>query len=326
MIEVLVKKLGETVRENEPLSKHTNFRIGGPARYFFEATSSEVLVQAVRAALELGLAYFVLGGGSNVLVSDRGFDGLVLKVANRKFEIKSETAEVITEAGVLTAFLARKTAEAGLTGLEWAVSLPGTIGGSIRGNAGCFGGEMRQVITQVAVLALENNQWLVANYANKDCQFEYRDSIFKHLSPPPIILSAEFQLKKDDSAACLARLEETLAKRKQSQPFESSSAGCMFKNFEFDKESEVAKIKKMIDIPEEFMKAKRIPAGWIVEQLNLKGKQIGDAKVSEKHGNFLVNVGNATADNVIQLVSLIKMKARDEFGIELHEEVQYMGF
>lgn len=325
MIDELVTKLGDTVRENEPLSKHTNFRVGGPARYFFDAPSSELLVKAVRAALELGLAYFVLGGGSNILVSDKGFDGLVIKVANRKWTV-TETGTVTAEAGVLSAFLARKTAEAGLAGFEWAISLPGTIGGGVCGDAGCFGGEMRQAVTQVAVLTLENNQWLVANYSNSACQFEYRDSIFKHMNPLPIILSVEFQLKKDDPAACLARLNETLALRKEKQPLESSSAGCMFKNFEFDKESEVIQLKMKTTVPEVFLKAKRIPAGWIVDQLQLKGKQIGDAKVSDKHGNFIVNAGKATADQVVQMVSLIKMRARDEFGVQLHEEVQYVGF
>lgn len=322
MIDQLQKLLGR-ITENEPLLKHTNFRIGGPATYFFEATSSDELVKAVEAAQELGLPFFVLGGGSNVLVSDEGFPGFVIKAANRGYVIRAPSA-VSVESGVLSAFLARKTAEAGLTGFEWAISLPGTIGGAVRGNAGCFGGEMRDVVKSVDVFDPQKTE----SYKLKaeSCQFGYRDSLFKHMDPAPIVLSVELELKQDDPKACLAQLEEKLRLRKEKQPLEASSAGCIFKNFEFHDRSEIAKLESVVTVPEEFIAMKRIPAAWLIDQRGLKGKRIDDAMVSEKHGNFIMNLGKATASDVVQLVSLIKLKVRNEFGVQLQEEVQYVGF
>ncbi|MBI4133196.1 UDP-N-acetylmuramate dehydrogenase [Candidatus Uhrbacteria bacterium] len=344
MIESLQVKL-ERVVENESLAKNTNFRIGGPARYFFEATSSEEMVKAVTAARELGVPTFVLGGGSNVLVSDAGFDGLVIKAANRGVVIASDRGErgdlmqrllrrfaprndkivrVSAEAGVLSAFLARKTAEVGLTGFEWAISLPGTIGGAIRGNAGCFGGEMRDVVRSVEVFDPQKSERYTLNAER--LQFSYRDSIFKHMEPAPIILSVKIELKRDDSRACLERIEATLRLRKEKQPLDASSAGCLFKNFEFKDRGEITRLESKLKVPEEFIVARRIPAGWIIDQLGLKGTRIGDVQVSEKHGNFMTNLGKATADEVAQLAALIKTRARNDLGIQLHEEVQYVGF
>lgn len=324
MFEILCSRLGDRLSENEPLRKHTNFRIGGPARYFFEATSSDAMIAAVTIASELKMPFFILGGGSNVLVSDEGFLGLVIKSANRG--IKIEDTRVVAEAGALSAFVARKSAEIGLTGLEWMISLPGTIGGAVRGNAGCFGGETREHLTEVSVLQFDDEVWSRNTFRNDDCKFGYRDSIFKHLNHQPIILDATFSLSIDDAALCMQRTNETLSKRRQAQPLESASAGCMFKNFTFTDEKEVQRLESDTKVPEEFMRAKKIPAGWIVEHLDFKGVTIGDISVSEKHANFLQNKGSGTASDVVQLVSLIKMKARDRFGIQLHEEVQYVGF
>lgn len=304
------------------------------------------MMKAVVAAHEFGVPFFVLGGGSNVLVSDAGFDGLVIKAANRNYVIPAKEGirtgssiksgmTVAAEAGVLSAFLARKTAEAGLTGFEWAISLPGTIGGAVRGNAGCFGGEMKDVISRVHVLITKpprndsrelGERLEVKEFTNKECQFGYRDSIFKHREPARIILSAELALTQDDPKACLERIEATLRLRKEKQPLDASSAGCLFKNFEFRNRSEIAKLESKVKVPEEFIAARRIPAGWVIDQLGLKGKRIGDIQVSEKHGNFMTNLGKATADEVVQLAALIKTRARNDLGIQLHEEVQYIGF
>ncbi len=324
-IKHLKERFGDRLRENEPLSKHVNIRIGGPARWYLEARSSEEIVEAVRAAKADVVRFAILGGGSNTLPSDEGFDGLLIQAANRNWSIESnlkpQTSNVYAEAGVLSAFLARKTAEAGLTGFDWAVSLPGTIGGAVRGNAGCFGGETKDAVVEVETLRPDGS---VVRYANAECDFGYRDSIFKHHDE--IILSATLALKPAPKEECLARLESALSKRKAEQPLEFSSAGCMFKNFEYRDESEIAKLKERSDVPKEFLERKRIPAGWLIEQADLKGKKIGGAAVSGKHGNFLVNTGSATASDVVQLISLVKMKIRDEYGIQLEEEVQLLGF
>ena len=318
-----IKRLfGDRLKEKEPLAKHVNIRIGGPADLYVEAKSSEELAAAVEACLADGLPFVVFGGGSNTLPSDDGFRGLVIQAANRGWSV--EGTRVRAEAGVPSAFLARKTAEAGLTGLEWAISLPGTIGGAVRGNAGCFGGETKDAIASVDVLRVADGKLERVTYAPKECRFGYRDSAFKKTSD--VVLGVEFELTPAPKEECQAKLDAVLSQRKLEQPSDSPSAGCMFKNFEYEDEADIAKLKGRLDVPEAFLKAKRIPAGWLIEQADLKGKTIGGARVSEKHGNFLVNLGNATASDVLQLISLIKMRIRDDYGVQLEEEVQLLGF
>ncbi len=313
---------GDRLKEQEPLAKHVNIRIGGPADFYLEAKSSDEIVRAVEACLADGLPFVVFGGGSNTLPSDEGFRGLVIQAANRGWSIDGE--RVYAEAGVPSAFLARKTAEAGLTGLEWAVSLPGTVGGAVRGNAGCFGGETKDALASVDALRVADGKVERVVYTPVDCRFGYRESAFKRSAD--IILDVEFELAHAPKEACLAKLDAVLSQRKLEQPSDNPSAGCMFKNFDFTDEADIAKLKAALEVPEAFLKAKRIPAGWLIEQADLKGTTIGGARVSPKHGNFLVNLGNATASDVLQLISLVKMKIRDLYGVQLEEEVQLLGF
>lgn len=319
MPSALKDRFGERLKENESLARHVNFRLGGPARFWLAAKTSDEIAEAVRAAREDGLKWVMLGGGSNVLPSDKGFDGLVIQAANRGWSVTGTDARA--EAGVPSAFLARKTAGAGLAGFEWAVSLPGTVGGAVRGNAGCFGGEMSDVVREVEVLRVETGK--VETVPNRDCRFGYRDSIFKR--SPDIILSATLELEQDDPDSCMKRLGEALSKRKAEQPQSEACAGCLFKNFEYDDGAAVAMLREKEDVPEAFLKARRIPAGWLIDRAGLKGECVGRACVSEKHGNFLVSEG-ATADQVVQLISRIKTRVRNEYGIQLEEEVQYLGF
>lgn len=317
----LQARFGTQFKEREPLAKHLNFRIGGPARYFVEAKTRQDIVDAVALAVAGGVAWFVIGGGSNTLASDVGFDGLAVKAANRALKI--EGTRVMAEAGVISAAIARATAERGLRGFEWAISLPGTIGGAVRGNAGCFGGETKDAVESVRVLHDGKQETLRAS----EMEFRYRHSVFKTPERShDVILDVTLLLREGDSAEAMAQLEKNLAGRKASQPLGSSSAGCMFKNFEYIDAAEIAKLDAKYGVPEEYKIRKRIPAGWIIDQLGLKGMQVGDAMVSEIHGNFLVNKGNATADEIVQIIALVKSKVRDEVGIQLHEEVQYLGF
>jgi UDP-N-acetylmuramate dehydrogenase len=161
-------------------------------------------------------------------------------------------------------------------------------------------------------------------YAPADCQFGYRESAFKKNAD--VVLDVEFELTNAPKEECLAKLDAVLSQRKLEQPSGSPSAGCMLKNFEYTYEADLAKLKSRLDVPEAFLKARRIPAGWLIEQADLKGERIGGAQVSDKHGNFLVNLGNATASDVLQLISLIKMRIRDGYGVQLEEEVQLLGF
>jgi len=306
------------IKENESLSKHTNFRIGGPARWFVEARSETDAREAIAFAKEQSVSYCVIGGGSNVLASDEGFFGVVIQMAMRGVRIEGTT--VVAEAGAMSAAVARQTAEAGLQGMEWAVSIPGTIGGAVRGNAGCFGGEMKDSVVSVRVL----RDGKIVEVAKDTAQFGYRESSFKRSND--IILSVTLALEPGDREALLKKIDETLAKRKASQPLYGGSAGCMFKNYDATDE-DLQRLQREVDVlPSEMSASRRVPAGWLIDKLGLKGTRIGDVEISREHGNFIVNLGKATASDVTQVIALVKTKARDRFGIQLQEEVQYVGF
>lgn len=311
--------VGSRMLENEPMTKHTNFRIGGPAKWFVEVRSVEELLAVLEVARTENIQSFVFGGGSNILVSDAGFDGIVMKIGMRAYEIRGTS--VRAESGVLSSALARATANLGLSGLTWMISLPGTIGGAVRGNAGCFGGETKDVITSVEVLRDGKIVTLIKN----ELQFGYRHSMFKTKDNHDIILAASFELKEGNVEDLRAEIDDQLLKRKASQPFDAGSAGCMFKNVDVTEE-DLQRLSRKLDIPAEMRLSRRLSVGWLIDNLDLKGMTIGGAKISEKHGNFLVNTGGATADHVVQLIALVKMRARDEYGILLEEEVQFVGF
>ena len=311
------------IQENISLAGHTTFKIGGPARYFFVAENAEEIKKAVRAAKEFNLHYFILGGGSNVLVSDKGFNGLIIKIQNSKFKIQNSKI-IYAEAGMSLGKLVEYSVSKGLTGLEWAAGIPGTIGGAICGNAGAFGKSISETIIGVQALACsEKDNIKIKKYINKDLKFGYRDSIFKH-KKNLIILSAEFKLKKGDKKKNREITAEYLEQRRESQPLEYPSAGSVFKNLKF----EIENLKLLNKYPQlkKFSKHGMIPAGWLIEECGLAGKKIGRAMVSEKHANFIVNLGKAKAEDVVILISLIKQKIRNKFGIQLQEEIEYIGF
>ncbi len=308
-------------RLNEPMSKHTTFRLGGPARVYVVASSSDLLVQAVEAAIELNIPWAVIGGGTNLLVSDEGFEGVVIQAANQGLSIDGGIVRI--ESGLVSALVARKTVEAGLTGFEWAIGLPGTIGGAVYGDAGCYGAEMRDSVVSVDVYHVASRTR--KTLTNKECRFGYRDSLFKQ--EKHLILGCELGLKKaSDPATSSALMDKILSERKDKQPLGESSAGCVFKNFEYQNENALDILRRDVEVPEQMLTTKRIPAGWLIDQANLKGTAVGDFRVSEKHGNFLINKGKGRASEVLALISLVKMKVRDTFGIELQEEVQLLGF
>jgi UDP-N-acetylmuramate dehydrogenase len=239
-------------------------------------------------------------------------------MAMRTSDIQGTRVRV--DAGVLSSALARVTAHAGLKGLTWAISLPGTVGGGIRGNAGCFGGEMKDRLVSIQVL----REGEILQIPREELAFSYRESAIKHSND--IILSAIFELEEGNAQELKAELDDLLMKRKISQPLDAGSAGCLFKNYEVHDQNELQSLMGKLAVPPEMISARRISAGWLIDTLGLKGTRMGDAKISEVHGNFVVNTGSATADEVVQLIALIKTRARNEFGIQLQEEVQYVGF
>ncbi len=307
---------------DEPMSKHTNLRIGGPASLYLSTADPDELKDAIEIANKENIPWFIFGGGSNLLVSDDGFKGLAIQVAFREVKVREKT--IIVDAGAITGAVARQSVAEGLEGMEWASTLPGTIGGAIYGNSGCWGGEMKDVVVTVDAIRLSDMKRMV--YPNAQCKFDYRDSVFK--SVPHIILRTTLGLKKaEDPSAVKIRMEEFVAKRKESQPFAESSAGCMFKNYTFKDESELERLKNDVkEIPPEMLEKKSLSAGWLVSQVGMKGEKIGDAEISEKHGNFIVNLGNARAQDVLMLTSKAKMKIRDDYNIMLEDEVALVGF
>ncbi len=323
IIQILQQNLGSSIKSGELLAKHTNFKIGGPAKFYFEATSSDELARAVQVANEIALPYLVLGGGANVLVSDNGFTGLVIAARNQQLKIISSTVQV--DAGVKLAFLVQETVAAGLTGLEPLVAIPGTVGGAIYGNAGlpqadkgCIGDWTKEV----KVLAIDK----IIKLTQEQCQFAYRTSVFKQTKD--VILEAILELAPGSHQTSQELIKKYIAARKN-QPYNLPSSGCVFINVNVvdDKQKEELKEKiKEYKILDGFLTKGQVPAGWLIELADCKGKQIGGAQVSTKHANYIVNTGNARAEEVVMLISYIKQQVRDKFGIELQEEIQYVGF
>lgn len=308
------------IKKNILLAPFTTFRIGGPAKYFVEVSSEEELIEALKYAKGNSLEFFVLGGGSNVLISDRGFDGIIIKIQDTSYKIQDNIIEA--SAGISIAKLIKISTKNSLAGLEWAGGLPGTLGGAIRGNAGTFGLSMKDIVENVRVYNLDSQK--VEELDRAKCEFAYRESIFKKKSNF-IILSAVLKFKPGKKGILQRKVQESVIWRKDVFP-ESLTPGSFFKHTA-PTEHNLKIIKEIPRFSELKLHEKNtIPTGFVIEECGLKGKKIGGAMVSEKHANFIVNTGGATAEDVIMLASFIKQQVRDKFGIELKEEVQLIGF
>jgi UDP-N-acetylmuramate dehydrogenase len=315
----LIEVFGPRVKLAEPLKNHTTYRIGGPADFYLEVKNADEATKAIKLAKDDRLPFFILGGGSNILFSDAGFRGLVLVYAGR--EVKIEGSRLIASAGAVTFLAVKMSSEAGLAGLEWAAGIPGTIGGAIRGNAGAYGGEIKDTVSTIEAINMENGE--VQTFDHESCLFGYRDSVFKH--GPWLITRAAFNLSSGDRNELMAKAADLVTQRRAKLPLEYGSAGSVFKNFYYGELSELSEKLKNI-LPPIYVESRRIPAGFFTETLGLKGKRIGDAMISEKHGNFFVNTGSASAAQVRELIFHAKMKVKEEFGVILEEEIQYVGF
>ncbi|MFH1840792.1 MAG: UDP-N-acetylmuramate--L-alanine ligase [Candidatus Shapirobacteria bacterium] len=280
------------IKRRVGLADYTTFGIGGEADFWAEVDTEEELLALIGFARKNNLDYFILGGGSNLLIADEGYRGLVIKIKNLKFQIKN--SRVVCGAGITLAELVNRAAQTGLTGLEFATGIPGTVGGAVRGNAGAWQQAIGDRIVRIRVMDSQGEfRWL----EKKACCFDYRASRFK--TSGEIIWEVELNLKPEKKNKIKRQMEEYLNKRSD-QPGEPS-AGCIFIN------------------------PKLIPAGQLIDQLGFKNKTIGGAKVSEKHANFIVNTGKATAKEVIQLIEVIKKSVKKKFGVQLKEEVQLIG-
>jgi UDP-N-acetylmuramate dehydrogenase len=300
----LEAKAGDRLRVNEPLSAHTSYRIGGPADLFVTVESQDELCRVVALAKESQVPYFLLGAGSNILVSDEGIRGLVIenRVRGSRFEIRGEGAILWAEAGAFLKDLAGESVRRGLAGLEWAAGIPGTVGGAVVGNAGAYGGYVSDVLTQVAILRADGD---IEVLRVEEVRFGYRTSRFKAANRErgatmPVILAAQFKLQPESVEVLQERVAEYTRQREARQP-SGPSAGSVFK------------------------RTVQYPAGFLVEQAGLKGKRIGDAQISPKHANFIVNLGQARASEVKALMDMARDAVLKQFGIELELEQELVG-
>jgi UDP-N-acetylmuramate--alanine ligase len=323
-------RFSDIIKKDESLKKYSTFKIGGTVDMLVEPKTSEQLAEVFTYLQSHHLHHFILGGGANILFPDEGIQGIILRPRNR--EIKIEGNRVYAEAGLPLAKLAQATAQAGLTGLEWCIAVPGTVGGAIRGNAGAFGGEVKD--TLVSARITDGSE--VKEYSNKQMNFRYRSSRIKDHKGSELVLDALFQLEPADAQESTKRVKEMLAKKFADQPMGELCAGCLFKNIELEPGKEVlAKSSKGTPTPKffedikvehaDFIKNGKVPAGWIIEQLGFKAREPhAGIKVSEKHANFLVNTGEGSAKAVKELANTIKKEAKALYGIELEEEVQFV--
>lgn len=308
------------IQKNVCLADYCTFKIGGNAKYFIEISNKEDLVEAFEWVLRENVKYEILAGGSNMLISDNGFDGAVIFINNRDFKIYNDRIEAgagLNLAKVLTLAMSNS-----FSGIEWSVGIPGSIGGAVRGNAGAFGSSISENVETLEVFDIDKKSF--STWSRNDCGFVYRSSKFAG-TKNFLIWRAILRFQKEKSGNIEDKVFEFNNHRAKSQP-KLPSAGCVFKNVIFsDLDLENNKILAKIDIKNQ-VRNDKVAAGWIIDRAGLKGKRIGGAKVSLEHANFIVNTGKATADDVAMLISFIKQQVREKFSIQLTEEIYYFGF
>ena len=305
------------IQERISLKDFTTFRIGGPARFFVTVTTADDVTAAVAWAHERSLPLFVLGGGSNILFSDNGFEGLVIHTALTEQSIIGN--RVTLGASVVLADAIEFSLSHGLIGMEFAAGIPGMVGGALRGNAGTFGKAMSDVVLTVSYVEQDSATGKTITHA--DCHFRYRHSCFKENNN--IVTKTELQLTVGDVAASQKIINDRIAVRHQNHPLEPS-AGCIFKNIELASIDEKALQARGIET-DQFHKYMKVPTGYLIEQLGLKGKTIGGAQISSRHANYIINRGNATSDDVVTLISYVKQQIRDRYDIQLEEEINIVA-
>lgn len=308
------------IRRNISLKNFTTFRIGGKANYFVEAKNDKEIKEALGFALDKDIPFFILGGGSNILVSDNGFQGIVIRLKGKK--IKKDKGVISVFSGTPLSSLVSFFHKESFSGLEEMIGIPGTVGGAVRGNAGAFENYIGKIVFKVKVWKIKNKKILPREFSRKECHFSYRESIFKK-NKGLIIREVVFVAKKDKKEKIEERMKKYFLYRRKHQPLEFPSAGSIFKNYQG-----VIKDKKILkEFPEvkEFNERKLIPAGFLIDKLGLKGLKKGRVMVSKKHANFIINLGGGKAKDVLWLIDIIKRKVREKFKIKLEEEIEFLG-
>ncbi|MBI9013754.1 MAG: UDP-N-acetylmuramate dehydrogenase [Clostridiales bacterium] len=286
----------ERVLLNEPMSNHTSFKIGGPAAMLIEIADSSELIRLLPLLKDTNVQYFIMGNGSNLLVSDNGYKGIVIKLADYLTNVTIDKHEITAEAGILLSTLSKIIAKESLIGFEFASGIPGTVGGAIAMNAGAYDGEMKNCVKSVKVLT-QNGE--ILDLTNEEMNFGYRTSDIKKYDY--IVLETTFAFEKGDPKEISEKTKDFTERRTSKQPLTLPSAGSMFKR------------------PVGYF------AGKLIDDSGLRGVRIGDAQISEKHCGFVVNRGNATCREVQDLIRMVQKIVKDNYGVMLETEVKYLG-
>lgn len=295
--DMFVNLLGENkVQTDEPMSRHTTFRIGGPADYFLTPSSAQEVKEIIRICKEEKLPYFILGNGSNLLVSDNGYRGVIIQLYRNFNQITVEGTKIRACAGALLSGIAAEAKNESLTGFEFAGGIPGTLGGAVAMNAGAYGGEMKDILEEAVVMTQEGE---ILHIPVDELEMGYRTSVVK--TAGYIVLEAVISLEKGSMDAIKARMKELTELRTSKQPLEFPSAGSTFKR------------------PEGYF------AGKLIMDAGLRGYQVGGAQVSQKHCGFVINTGNATAADVRRLMNDVIRTVQDKFNVTLEPEVKFLG-
>lgn len=285
------------ILNNESMSRHTTFRVGGAADFFIKVSDVKQLQVLLPFLTEEKVPYYVIGKGSNLLVGDKGFRGVIIQMDETMGDINVKDTHIRVDAGASMAKLAKAAWQNGLTGLEFAAGIPGSVGGGIIMNAGAYGGEMKDVVADVTYLKKDGS---IEKLQKEELEFSYRNSIFKR-NPDWIVLSAEMVLKQGNKEDILAKMQDLAGRRKEKQPLEYASAGSTFKR------------------PDGYF------AGKLIQDAGLSGYHVGDAEVSTKHNGFIINKGNATAQEVRKVIEDVQAKVKEVHGVILEREVIYLG-
>ncbi len=296
------------VKVNVPLARFTTFKIGGPAKFYVEVAGKDETAGLLNFLSSEGMTFYILGNGSNVVFSDEGYDGVVVRFKNEEINLMGNT--IIAGAGAALAKVVNLASQNSLSGLEWAAGVPGTVGGAVRGNAGAMGKETSNCVSEVEVW----QDGEVKNWTAKECGFGYRDSDFKNNQA--VILEVKYVLNPGDKATILAEMQKYLKQRSGRYPA-YPSAGSFFKNV---KVADWPGDKS--ELPPLYIERKMIPVGWLIEGVDLKGYAIGGAKFSEEHGNFIVNFNNATQADIVALVEEAKSRVYNKYKVGIEPEVE----
>lgn len=308
--------------QNVPLKQISHYKIGGKTKFFFKANNIDDLIFSVLKARQLGEKISVLAGATNVLIDDEGFDGLIIRPDFQHIGIDNQEIKITAGTGMTIDQLVNYSMENNFSGLEWAAGLPGTLGGAIRGNAGAFGKEIKDIIENVVSLDISQKKPQIIKRDVNDCQFEYRSSIFKKNQGKEIILEATLKLTKGNILNIEHEIKKNINYRFIHHPMNYPSLGSTFKNVPLSDADNAYFEDKNIPVKNDPFPI--IPAAYLISKAGLIGASIGGAMISPKHPNFIINVFEATSNDVKELIQLTKNKIKEKFNIELIEEIEYL--